>query len=436
MTDPRFQGTALDASGAFLQINPFPQLTIENACGTASPDAADTSPAWAGDREVPGLRAEDLAAFPGVHQQLVRRALQQPGSVPLQVAGAVGAPAIEAELDRLLKDDPLAPLMRPCAAELRAGARALRLHPLMSLLLTTAQQRHAASFVHAVRALALAGALAWHVQASAAFQRSAMLAGLLHDLGEIYVDAAYLRGGRQLDLREYRQLAAHPHIGAMLLKRMTDAPDEVIRAVGEHHERLDGTGYPFQLLGSRLSPLGQLLAVAELVLGIVDHRPGAAARAAFALKFVPGELSGPWAGPITRWADGQPQPAAPPQPGDSTRAEMNQLDSALQRMQQMAESISAQLTGASQRVAERAAYRLRRLRIAWNAMGLWSLPEGLIDPRERLDIELALREMRYRISTTGRDCLWPETELRVLADARLVPLWTTLESAGRAPQTA
>ena len=45
----------------------------------------------------------------------------------------------------------------------------------------------------------------------------------------------------------------------------------------------------------------------------------------------------------------------------------------------------------------------------------------------------AQRELRYRISTIGRDSLWPETERRVLADARLVPLWTTLESAGRAP---
>ena len=80
---------------------------------------------------------------------------------------------------------------------------------------------------------------------------------------------------------------------------------------------------------------------------------------------------------------------------------------------------------------ERRARRLRRLRIAWNAMGLWSLPADLVDPRERFDVDLALRELRYRISTIGRDSLWPETELRVLADARLVPLWTRLETAGR-----
>ena len=413
---------------AFLHSNPFTQLTLANAGG-------DDVGAPISDATRQGVRAAQLREAPALHRQLVRAALLHPGKVSLDVADGVDARLIGQALEHLLaSDDPLATLLQPSAPVLRASAAALRLHPLMRLMLTAAQQqRQGASLVHAVRAMALAGALAAQVQAPAEFVRRAMLAGLLHDLGEVYTNAAYLTGGRQLDLSEYRQLAAHPHVGAMLLAQLSDAPDEVVRAVREHHERLDGTGYPFQLLGSALSPLGQLLAVAELVLGTVDRRPAAAARTAFALKFVPGELSGPWAGPVTRWADAQPLPDSPIPPGDSTRADMEQLDAALQRMQDMAEAISAQLDGASQRVAQRAAYRLRRLRNAWNAMGLWSLPADLVDPRERFDIDLALRELRYRISTIGRDSLWPETELRVLADARLVPLWTTLESAGRPP---
>lgn len=412
----------------FLRSNPFTQLTLANAGG-------DDAGAPAPDAGRHGVIAAQLREAPALHRQLVRAALLQPGKVSLDVADGVDTRLLGQAIEHLLgSDDPLATFLQPSAPVLRAGASALRLHPLMRLLLTAAQQqRQGASLIHAVRAMALAGALAVQVQAPAEFVRRAMLAGLLHDLGEVYTNAAYLAGGRQLDLSEYRQLAAHPHVGAMLLAQLTDTPEEVVRAVREHHERLDGTGYPFQLLGSALSPLGQLLAVAELVLGTVDRRPAAAARTAFALKFVPGELSGPWAGPVTRWADAQPLPPGPIPADDSARAEMEQLDGSLQRMQDMAEAISTQLDGASQRVAQRAAYRLRRLRNAWNAMGLWSLPADLVDPRERFDVDLALRELRYRISTIGRDSLWPETELRVLADARLVPLWTTLESAGRPP---
>jgi HD domain len=325
----------------------------------------------------------------------------------------------------------LTALFRPCATALLSGAKTLPLHPVAQLLLTAAQQITPASYQHALRATALAGALAWHVKAPTAFLQRAMLVGLLHDIGEMYVNPEYLRAGRQLDLGEYRQLAAHPHVGAMLLTQMTDYPPEIARAVSEHHERLDGTGYPFQRLGASLSPLGQLMSVAELALGIVDQQPHAAARASFALKFVPGELSGLWAGPLTHWADTEPSTAPDAAAADAAIGQLGTLDGGLQRMQAMAESVAESVDGAAQRVAQRAAHRLRRLRIAWNAMGLWSLPESEIEPQERFDIALAMRELRYRIGTIGRDCLWPETDQTVQADARLVPLWLTLASAGK-----
>jgi hypothetical protein len=417
----------LDArASAFLQTNPFAHLTVANACG----DVAAPAPAQPAGASVPAaaLRQPDRP-----HQHQVRRQLLNPRAPWPALDGGVDGTALQLELGRLLESaDPLVSLMQPGARVLRAAVTTLRLHPLAQWLLTAAAERRPAAWQHAVRAMALAGALAWHLRASGEFLQRAMLAGLLHDLGEIYVEPAYLGAGRQLDLGEYRQLASHPHVGAMLLTELTDLPEEVSRAVAEHHERLDGTGYPFQLIGPALSPMGQLLQVVELVLGIVDlQRPAPAARASFALRFVPGELSGPWAGPITRWAEGEPIVLPAPQPGPGPHAEMAELDTGLQRMQDMAESISAQLDGSSQRVAQRAAHRLNRLRSAWNAMGLWSLPSGQIEPRERFDVELALRELRWRIGTIGRDCLWPETELKVLADARLVPLWTTLESLGR-----
>ncbi|MBI5259763.1 MAG: HD domain-containing protein [Burkholderiales bacterium] len=412
--------------GTFLQVNPFAQLTLANACGGVVP---------AGTVPPPLIQAEDLQADPALHQRLVQHLLRNPaGRVP-PIEGGIAPDTLVRDLTELLEGaDPLRNLFKPCAAELRGHAAAMPLHPVVRLLLTAGRAITPGSYAHALRAMALAGALAWHAKASASFMQRAMLVGLLHDLGEIYVNPEYLRAGRQLDLREYRQLAAHPHIGSLLLSELTDYPAEITRAVCEHHERLDGTGYPFQQLGAAISPLGQLMAVAELVLGIADQRAAAPARASFALKFVPGEVAGPWAGPITRWADTEP-PAEPPEPLDEAMlAQLGSLDAALQRMEQQAKSIADKVDGASQRVALRAAHRLHRLRMAWNAMGLWSLPESEIEPRERFEIALAMRELRYRINTIGRDSLWPETDEAVLADARLVPLWLTLASAGQAPR--
>ena len=417
------------APGAFLQTNPFALLTLSNACAdrivVASRDIVD--------QQGSKLWARDLRVTPELHQRLIQRKLRQPLETSLRVEDGVSTETLLHDLQALIDgDDPLANLFRPCAQALHSGLKTLPLHPVVQLLLTAAQQITPASYQHALRASALAGALAWHAKAPTAFLQRAMLVGLLHDLGEMYVNPDYLQAGRQLDLAEYRQLAAHPHVGAMLLTQMTDYPAEIARAVCEHHERLDGTGYPFQLLGASLSPLGQLMAVAELALGIVDARPAAPARASFALKFVPGEFSGLWAGPVTHWADTEPRIEPDAAQADAAITESGALDAGLQRMQSMAESVAGTLEGASQRVALRAAHRLRRLRIAWNAMGLWSLPEADIEPQERFDIALAMRELRYRIGSIGRDCLWSETDLAVQADAKLVPLWLTLALAGKA----
>ncbi len=423
--DPRLNAP----SEAFLQTNPFAGLTLLNACSAA------LGPLTPRGRAVD---AADLRGEPGLHQQLIRQELQHRGA--LQFGEGVDHAGLQQGLSALLESqDPLRDLLAPCAKPLAEGVRALPLHPVVRMLLSAAQIGMPASYRHALRAMALAGALAWHAKAPPALLPRAMLVGLVHDIGEMYVNPEYLSAGRQLDLTEYRQLAAHPHVGAMLLTQLTDYPAEIARAVCEHHERLDGTGYPFQLLGTAISPLGQLMAVAELALGIVDARPHAAQRASFALKFVPGELSGQWAGPITRWADLQPRADEAALQAEATAAQaalaqLGPLDEALPHLQALAERLGDQLDGAAQRVAQRVVHRLHRLRIAWNAMGLWSLSAASIEPQERFDIALAMRELRYRISTIGRDCLWPEADQRVQADARLVPLWLALSKASQPPR--
>ncbi len=55
----------------------------------------------------------------------------------------------------------------------------------------------------------------------------------------------------------------HPHIGQLLLTQLTDYPKDIARAVAEHHERLDGSGYPHRLTGDKMSTLGKLLAATE-----------------------------------------------------------------------------------------------------------------------------------------------------------------------------
>ena len=94
---------------------------------------------------------------------------------------------------------------------------------------------------------------------------TAASAGLLHDLGMLHIDADLLESSSRLNGAERRPLYAHPVTSSMLIARFHEYPRHVARAVLEHHERLDGSGYPRGLVGSAISPLGQLLSVCEVV---------------------------------------------------------------------------------------------------------------------------------------------------------------------------
>ena len=184
----------------------------------------------------------------------------------------------------------------------------LPLHPVVQLLLTAAGAARPASFDHAVAAMALNGALMAGSGGDTASIRLAMLSGLLHDLGEMYIDPHHgeAEADRELDVASYQQLVVHPHVGALLITQLTDYPAAIARAVAEHHERLDGTGYPHALQGDGMSTLGRLLAVTEAALNAVRNPSDTLLRASIALRAVPGEFDLNWVGKISQAASARP----------------------------------------------------------------------------------------------------------------------------------
>ena len=136
--------------------------------------------------------------------------------------------------------------------------------------------------------------------------RLAMIAGLLHDLGEMYIAPEFgeAEADRELDALAYRQLVGAPAIGLLLVAQLTNYPGAVARAVAEHHERLDGSGYPHRLSGDRISVLGRLVARGDAALSRAARRTRRGCSApAMALRAVPGNSI--WRG----WARSRAWPA-------------------------------------------------------------------------------------------------------------------------------
>lgn len=93
----------------------------------------------------------------------------------------------------------------------------------------------------------------------------AAAAGLLHDIGMLHVDPVLLQRDQRLNREQRRQLYSHPLVSTALVERHHQYPREVVRAVAEHQEYLDGSGYPRNISGEQISPLGRLVALAQVV---------------------------------------------------------------------------------------------------------------------------------------------------------------------------
>ena len=237
------------------------------------------------------LWARDQPVSAALQRKLLDRKLRNPLETCLMAEDGVTSQTLLAAAWQLLDGrSPLAAVLRPCAPRIMQEVAHLPLHSVAQLLLTAGQASRPESFDHAVQAMALAGALMIHQRGSVTDVRLAMLGGLLHDLGEMYIDPRFGEADaeRSLDFLSYQQLVVHPHVGKLLLSQLTNYPPPLARAIGEHHERLDGSGYPHALQREALSPLGRLLAVTEATLAVMRGEQPCLARARVALRVGPG----------------------------------------------------------------------------------------------------------------------------------------------------
>jgi HD-GYP domain-containing protein (c-di-GMP phosphodiesterase class II) len=98
-----------------------------------------------------------------------------------------------------------------------------------------------------------------HIKANAEQANAAFIAAMCHDLGMLHISPSVLNKQGTFTPEEWRQMQAHPIIGAKILQVISGLSVDVAKAVLEHHENLDGTGYPRGLIGDKLGQLGQTL---------------------------------------------------------------------------------------------------------------------------------------------------------------------------------
>lgn len=93
---------------------------------------------------------------------------------------------------------------------------------------------------------------------------NATQAGLLHDIGKIYIPNEILNKKGKLTDEEYEEIQKHPLYGYFLLNEFTEINRDVKRAVLFHHERIDASGYPLNAESDYVGVLPKIVAVADV----------------------------------------------------------------------------------------------------------------------------------------------------------------------------
>jgi len=352
-----------------------------------------------------------------VRERLLEYKLKKPLETMLRVVDGVGTRHIDRVAEQLMERHPL--LSRICGAAtarlLTTALRNIALSTEVDSLLSVYAARGPAKLNHAVGTALLAAALARELP-TPLDGGTLLLAGLVHDTGELYIDPAYLAPDARLSVAEWKHIATHPIVGSRVLSTMPGAGAEVARAVLHHHERQDGFGYPAGLRADAVSMPGQVLAMAELLMGLMESGSHHAQRANVALKLVPGEFNRAL---LDRVVTASRELAAQELPDDvaSAIAEMVRDVGTLRARFDNVDEVKALLSderrqpgaGAFGELVGLAVERWERIRVALSSTGLDSLPPAGLEQAlasmsaaARLEMSIVVRELRWRLGELER----------------------------------
>ncbi len=178
---------------------------------------------------------------------------------------------------QLLDNDPNLSVLCLRADYRERMLRALYAMPLIDALLfklTVARDQRPEVYEHSLRVALIALYLALKSNLYQDYQLPSLAAAaLFHDLGILHVAKELLQPGRRLQQSERHYLYAHPVTAYMILREYPDYHPKISRAVFEHHERLDGSGYPRGIKGDEICLEAQILMLAEVANTVFERNP-------------------------------------------------------------------------------------------------------------------------------------------------------------------
>ena len=133
-------------------------------------------------------------------------------------------------------------------------------------------QRSPFTFHHSIEIAKLAKKAAAHLGYDDETQNKMYIAGLLHDIGKLHVSIDILHKNGPLTPDERFEINKHTYFTRKILEQI-EGFEEIVDFASNHHERLDGTGYPYQMAGDRLCELDRVMAICDVYQALTEERP-------------------------------------------------------------------------------------------------------------------------------------------------------------------
>jgi HD-GYP domain-containing protein (c-di-GMP phosphodiesterase class II) len=142
----------------------------------------------------------------------------------------------------------------------------------IQVMVSAVESRDPYTAGHQLRATDLARAIAMEMGLSQNKIEGIRMAGSIHDIGKLSIPAEILSKPTKLTNIEFSLIKEHSLKGYEMLKDV-ESPWPLAQIVYQHHERMDGTGYPRNLKGDEILIEARILAVADVVEAMASHRP-------------------------------------------------------------------------------------------------------------------------------------------------------------------
>lgn len=208
-----------------------------------------------------------------MYERLVKHKLRDPIDKHLGVDNRVDVLAIEAQA---MVQCETVDLMRRLVQSLDgtdrllAPLRLMVLPPQIAFKLTVMREQRPELYAHSLQVMLVSIYLALQSGWSERECGPLATAALLHDVGMLYMDPAWTDPKYRLNGAERKHLVAHSVTGMLIMRSTGAYSQDVEMGVLEHHERMDGTGYPRGVHGHAITRMGQVLLLAEVVSAFFD----------------------------------------------------------------------------------------------------------------------------------------------------------------------